>query len=102
MKKFKYLVLFFTLIFSQNCIETKKHESEFYADADYKKVKKIDAHVHILTSDPSFSYYSKEDNFRLLTICTDAPSIRPFEEQMEIAIQHLKTFKDSSIAYAAT
>lgn len=102
MKKIKYLGLLFILFFFQDCSETKKQESEFYTVDDYKNVKKIDAHVHILTADPSFINQSREDNFRLLTINTDAPSIRPFEEQMEIAIQHLKNFKDSSIAYAAT
>ena len=102
MKNISYLVLLFILFFFQNCMETKNKGSEFYTVDDYKKVKKIDAHVHILTTDPSFINQSREDNFRLLTISTDAPSIRPFEEQREIAIQHLKNFRDSSFAYTAT
>ena len=102
MRKFKYPGLFFILFFFQNCSETKKQEPEFYTADDYKTVKKIDAHVHILTADESFIRQSREEGFRLLDINVDAPSVRPFEEQREIAIQHLKNFKDSSIAYAAT
>lgn len=102
MRKIKYLGLFFILFLFQNCSETKKQIPEFYTVEDYKNVRKIDAHVHILTADPSFINQSREDNFRLLDINVDAPSVRPFEEQREIAIKHLKNFKDSSIAYAAT
>ncbi|MGV8096363.1 MAG: amidohydrolase family protein [Mangrovibacterium sp.] len=102
MKRIKYLYLFFLWVLFQNCLETKKQETEFYSVHDYKNVEKIDAHVHILTANQSFINQSREDNFRLLTISTDAPSIRPFEEQMEIAVQHLENFRDSSVAYTAT
>jgi len=102
MRKFNYPCLVLILFFFGDCSETKKSIPEFYTVDDYKTVKKIDAHVHILTSNESFIRQSRADGFRLLDINVDAPSVRPFEEQREIAIRHLENFKDSSIAYAAT
>ena len=102
MRKFKDPALIFILLFFQHCSGTKKNLPEFYTAGDYATVRKIDAHVHILTSNGSFIRQSAEDGFRLLDINVDAPSVRPFEEQREIAIQHLENFKDSSIAFAAT
>jgi hypothetical protein len=98
----KCLCFFGICFLFQNCSETKKETPAFYTVDDYKAVKKIDAHVHVLTNKDFFIRQSLEDNFLLLDINVDAPSVRPFEEQREIAIGHLKNFKDSGFAYAAT
>ena len=102
MRKSKYLGILLMAFCLQNCTQNKKSQPEFYTLEDYITVPKIDAHVHILTSDGSFIKQSKEENFQLLNINVDAPSVRPIEEQREISIQHLKTFSDTGIAYAAT
>src|SRR5215203_847844 len=101
MRKCNYLSILLVAIFLQNCSHTKKTEPEYYTADDYKKVEKIDAHVHILTTRTFFIKQSKEDNFRLLNINVDAPSVRPFEEQRAISIEHLNLFPDR-MAYAAT
>lgn len=102
MTKLKYLALLIAPFVFQGCSGTSRNGQEFYTVDDYKATRKIDAHVHIMTSDGAFIRQSREDGFRLLDINVDAPSVRPFEEQREIAIQYLKDFTDSSIAYAAT
>lgn len=100
-RKFKCLSLLALLVFLQNCSQTKNSEPGYYTIEDYEAVEKIDTHVHILTDDTTFIQQSAEDNFRLLTINVDAPSVRPFEEQRQIAIRHIHAFPDK-IAFAAT
>jgi predicted TIM-barrel fold metal-dependent hydrolase len=46
--------------------------SGYYSEADFFKVKKIDAHVHILTTDPSLQKHALQENLKFITINVDA------------------------------
>src|SRR5690606_33101088 len=61
----------------------------------------IDAHVHILTGDTGFINQAIADNFRLLTINVDAPSVPPIDEQWKAAMQVVKAYP-YDVAYAST
>src|SRR5688572_26955512 len=93
--------LLLVFLLQQCAVPEKKAEQEYYTADDYAKVDKIDAHVHILTAHAFFLDQSKEDNFRLLNINVDAPSVRPIEEQREITLQHHRNYPNT-LAYAST
>ena len=100
-KAINRFILLLAIFFQQCATHEKKTEPEYYTVDDYAKVKKIDAHVHILTRHTFFFDQSQQDNFRLLNINVDAPSVRPIEEQREITLQHLQHYP-RIIAYAST
>ena len=100
MLKICILIVVLCSMFSA-CQEHGRQTDDYYTDDDYPKVKKFDSHVHVLDDDTSFIRQSASENFRLLTINVDAPSVRPFPEQRAIAIRHLKQFPEI-IDYAAT
>ena len=96
-----FLLLSVPLLFLESCTREKASEESYYTMDDYKSVKKFDSHIHLISSDTSFIRQSAEDNFSLLTINVDAPSVPPFEEQREWAIDAVETFPDV-IDFAAT
>ena len=60
------LLMTFSFICLQSCT------SDFYTEADFFKVRKIDAHVHILTTDPSLLRHAADENLRFITINVNA------------------------------
>lgn len=98
---FHYLVLLPCLSLVYSCAENKNTARSYYTIDDYKSVPKFDSHIHIVSADTIFIKQSAEDNFRLLTINVDAPSVPPFEEQRKWAIQAVNRFPHV-IDYAAT
>ena len=54
--------------------------------ADFTRVPKFDAHVHLNVEDPSLVQLALEDGFALMTINVDAPEFPPIAEQRAIAI----------------
>ena len=95
------LVLFLCLPFIQSCTQKKNDNESYYTMDDYKSVPKFDSHIHIVSADTTFIRQSAEDNFRLLTINVDAPSVPPFQEQRKWAIDAITKFPEV-IDYAAT
>ncbi len=59
------LALVYGFIF-QSC------QSNYYSEADYFKVPKIDAHAHILTTDSFIQKLAEKENFRFITINVNA------------------------------
>jgi len=108
MKLFFLHLLAGCLLF-QNCTEAKKESTaaangveDFYTAEDFKKVEKIDAHVHVNTNKPDYVQQAAEDNFRLITInLDDVNEPPPMEEQQKFALRQVKTFPNR-IAYATT
>ncbi len=98
--KFKHLFFYFFCIFLVNCGQPKKDkpgsevpEPEFYTVQDFKKVDKIDAHVHIDTDRPDFIQQAIDDNFRLLTINWDDPNeSADMKVQQKFAVQQINAF----------
>ena len=46
--------------------------SGYYSESDFFKVKKIDSHVHILTTDPALQKHALEENLTFITIHVNA------------------------------
>ncbi|MCM4168091.1 hypothetical protein KCTC52924_03644 [Arenibacter antarcticus] len=107
--KIKYLFLYLLCVSLQNCGLPKKNisapkvpKSEFYTIQDFKKVAKIDAHVHIDTNRPEFIQQAIDDNFQLLTVNWDDPNeTADMEVQQKFSIRQVKAFPEN-VAYATT
>jgi hypothetical protein len=56
-----------------------------YTMADYAKVAKIDAHMHLHNAESSFVEAARRENFRVLTINVDYPDFPAIEEQQRVA-----------------
>ncbi|MCG3154279.1 MAG: hypothetical protein DKINENOH_00873 [bacterium] len=69
--------------------------------ADFQRVKKIDAHVHINASDAAFVEAAQADNFRLLTVNVDYPDFPPVAEQQRLALTHQQAHP-AQVAFAGT
>jgi hypothetical protein len=65
--------------------KTSADTTAYYTAADFAAVKKIDAHVHIYTTDTTFVHQAKEDNFRLLTIAVEEPPGMDLQEKTGMA-----------------
>lgn len=66
--------------------------SEHYWMADFARVRKFDAHVHINVDDPALVQLALEDGFELLTINVDAPDFTPIADQRAIAISMAEAY----------
>ncbi|MBA4409817.1 MAG: amidohydrolase family protein [Bacteroidota bacterium] len=74
-------------------------QSGYYSKADYFKVPKIDAHVHISTTDASIQNHSLEENIKLITI--NVNSSRDVNEQRDTAVVLIRKFP-KTVFYLAT
>jgi hypothetical protein len=57
-----------------------------YTPADFERVEKIDAHVHLNGSADAFIEQAIHDHFRLLTINVDYPDFTPLDAQQALAV----------------
>lgn len=73
----------------------------YYTQADFPRVLKIDAHVHVHGPAQHFMAQAIRDNFRILTINTDYPDFPPIPEQQAAAISLRQRYPDR-VAFAAT
>jgi hypothetical protein len=64
----------------------------FYSAADFDKVEKIDAHVHMHGSADRFVQLAIRDNFRILTINVDYPDFPPLPDQQRDAVSLLHRY----------
>lgn len=113
LKKTLIKLLLLITIF-QGCDESKKPATEkadgnegkqnsevsYYAESDFRNVKKFNSHVHINIVDSIFIKQAAADNFRLLTVNVNAGSL-PIERQEEVALTLVKSFP-ANISYATT
>jgi hypothetical protein len=75
---------------------------EFYSRADFETTPKIDAHVHVNTTDSQLVSQAKRDNFKLFTInWDDVNDPPPMELQQQYAL-HLQHLFPGDISYATT
>jgi predicted TIM-barrel fold metal-dependent hydrolase len=72
-----------------------------YTMADYARVAKIDAHVHLHNADPAFVQAARRQRFKLLTINVDYPAFPPLAEQQRVALA-LRQAAPRQVAFAAT
>lgn len=79
--------------------DEKRFDHGYYTSKDFESIDKIDAHVHLRTTDSAFARLAKEKRFRVLTISTDeAPGV---ERQNEWAIQQCQAFPNV-VSYVTT
>ena len=89
------------IIIGQACSPRQKAQSEYFTADDFKKITKIDIHCHLDIERPAFMEIATEDNFRILSINTEAPDNGTVEEQQNIALYQRKAFPDR-LAYLTT
>jgi len=95
MKRFKFnsLFLFAIGILTYSC------HSEYYSEADYFKIRKIDAHVHIYSTNSSIVETSEKENLILITINTNAGTA--VTQQRDSAVALIRKFP-GRVNYLAT
>jgi hypothetical protein len=90
------LILIITMLvfewLESGCNHTKTVKNEYCSAADFHSMPKVDIHCHISVERPSFMEQAIKDNFRILTINTDAPSEGPVEEQQRTALFQREAF----------
>jgi predicted TIM-barrel fold metal-dependent hydrolase len=75
--------------------------ARYYTLADFQRVEKIDAHVHVHGRADRFMAQAIADGFRLLTINVDSPDHPPIREQ-QLAAVSLRERYPGRVAFAAT
>lgn len=68
-------------------------DSDYYTIEDFSSVEKIDAHVHINTTDATMLDQAEEDNVRLITLNVESGRV-PIEEQQDVAVQLKQDYPD--------
>lgn len=61
-----------------------------YGVADFAKVRKFDAHVHVNVQDPAFLDQAVADNFEVLSINVDYPAFPSIDDQADAAHHFIK------------
>jgi predicted TIM-barrel fold metal-dependent hydrolase len=74
---------------------------DYYALADFQRVEKIDAHVHVHGNADRFMAQATHDNFRILTINVDYPDFPSLAEQERDAAS-LRQRYPARVAFAGT
>lgn len=72
-----------------------------YTMADYGRVLKIDAHLHLHNAGPAFMEAARRQRFKALTINVDYPDFPALDEQQRVAMQ-LKAQFPNDVAWATT
>ena len=75
--------------------------ARYYTLADFERIEKIDAHVHIHGVANRFMAQASRDKFRILTINTDYPDFPPILDQ-QLAAVSLRQRYPGRVAFAAT
>jgi predicted TIM-barrel fold metal-dependent hydrolase len=78
-----------------------QQDTRTYSVADFAKVRKFDAHVHVNVKDPAFLDQAVADNFEILSINVDYPAFPPISLQADAA-HHFAKVDPKHFHYAAT
>ena len=84
----KFLHYIFLLAILASCA------SDYYSIEDFKKVKKIDTHMHLNAEQLALAQQAEEDNFKLLTVNVDVNGYPTLEDQERFALHQVKAFPD--------
>jgi predicted TIM-barrel fold metal-dependent hydrolase len=63
-------------------------QSEYYSEADYFKVPKIDAHVHFLTTNPLVFKHASKENLKFITINVNAGENVNLQRDTAVSLIH--------------
>ena len=72
-----------------------------YSMADYDRVVKIDAHMHLHNPEATFVEAARRQNFKVLTINVDYPDFPTIDEQQRVAVA-LHTVFPTTVAFVGT
>ncbi len=86
------LIILAILLAGYAFVSCENSKEEYLTEADFKKMAKIDIHCHLNTKRLAFMEQAVDDNFRILTINTDAPIGVTIEEQRELAVFQREAF----------
>lgn len=75
--------------------------ADSYTMADFPKVAKIDAHLHLHSASDAFIRQARKDNFRALTVNVDYGDFPPVAEQLRVAATLRRSYP-AEVAFAAT
>ena len=75
--------------------------NNFYSEADYSKVLKVDSHVHLNSENSFFEDQAIKDNFRLITLNVDHSDSLAVKEQLKNALSAKQKFP-RDVYYGAT
>jgi predicted TIM-barrel fold metal-dependent hydrolase len=82
-------------------VRARDAAESYYSMQDFRRVGKIDAHVHIHGPANAFMAQAVHDNFRILTINVDYPDFPPIAEQQAAAVSLVHRYA-GRVAFAAT
>jgi glucosylceramidase len=80
--------------FNTFIVPDSETSQQFYTEDDFMKVAKIDVHCHVNTDRPDFMEAAIDNNFRILTINTDAYGGTSIDDQLAYGILQKKLFPD--------
>jgi predicted TIM-barrel fold metal-dependent hydrolase len=89
------------LIIMQSFTPKTDVKKTYCSEADFKKMGKIDIHCHISVDRFAFMEQAVAENFRILTINTDAFENPTIEQQQAFALKQIKAFP-GHLAYLTT
>ncbi len=89
-------LLAWAAFFSASAAEPKP-----YTMADYGRVAKVDAHLHLHNPAPAFMEAARRQKFKVLTINVDYPDFPPLDDQQRVAVELQKQFP-KDVAWAAS
>lgn len=75
--------------------------ADSYTMADFRKVAKIDAHLHLHSTTGAFIGQARRDNFRALTVNVEYGDFPPVAEQLRVAAVLRRSYP-AEVAFAAT
>lgn len=85
MKKIPFYIALATLFMFCNACDNK-----YYSENDFKKVLKVDTHVHIGTDKGFFEEQAADDNFAVITINVDHSKQELLNLQLDMAIKSVR------------
>ena len=75
-----------------SCHSVTSGANDLYTPDDFSRVKKIDIHAHIFSTDPAVIEQGKKDNVGFITINVDVPGTLPIDSQQYYALQQQHRF----------
>jgi hypothetical protein len=75
--------------------------TRYYSIEDFASVRKVDTHVHVYTKDPAAIEQAREDNFILVNVNVDVPSLMRIDRQYDYAL-HLARSAPKTMYFLST
>ena len=92
-KRLPWLFILTVLFIAQGC-KSKKDANDYYAEADFSKIRKIDVHAHQLTARKGFVEQAIADNFTLISLNSEVPDYPSLDSQQNFIWQLRQSYKN--------